>query len=417
MPQFEHPFQLFSFDYPDGWEARYQEESGGLILVHPGTVDAGALSITPVAVTGAPEPIAPLVVENAQRIGSQVAESDVIVTTNGDTVIAYAEGAGATSIPGACLRLWVVRRESLRLNIVHLGPGAALTEQRAQADAAVASLRFPEVLPPTPIEFRTRVIDILAQEYPDLRAETEGEWRLHVRGEKGDPRCSLGLENLYRACLVQSESAGALIRDHLQRLLTNTPRGDAWATFESVRRLIVPVLKPAGWAADLAAESRLPSVEFAPGLIVCFAIDEPQQMVFVQQRQLARWDVPLERVQGAALDNLAERSRDLKLSVLAADPESGDPSAVVLNSNDGYDAARFLLPDLREALAAQLGDEYLVGVPNRDFLIAFSLRRAEQALQIARQVGHDYRRMNYPLTANIYRVHGDRIELWEAAAE
>ena len=63
--------------------------------------------------------------------------------------------------------------------------------------------------------------------------------------------------------------------------------------------------------------------------------------------------------------------------------EDGRPFALVLNSGDGYDATRLVLPQVRDAFAAELGEEYLVGIPNRDFLIAFSQRDPGMAAGIA----------------------------------
>src|SRR5690349_2337236 len=71
MPRFEHPFQLFTLDYPESWDPMYQEETGGLILVNPGDEsNAGALSLTPIAVNGQLPPAKMALELNAKQIGS-----------------------------------------------------------------------------------------------------------------------------------------------------------------------------------------------------------------------------------------------------------------------------------------------------------------------------------------------------------
>jgi len=90
--------------------------------------------------------------------------------------------------------------------------------------------------------------------------------------------------------------------------------------------------------------------------------------------------------------------------------DDGAPRALIVNTQDGYDASRLLLPNVREAFTEELGEQYLVGLPNRDFLIAFSERDEETAAGIIRQVKHDYQRMHHPITATIYRAGPDRIE-------
>jgi uncharacterized protein YtpQ (UPF0354 family) len=90
--------------------------------------------------------------------------------------------------------------------------------------------------------------------------------------------------------------------------------------------------------------------------------------------------------------------------------EDEQPLALIVNSRDGYDASRLLLPAVRDSFATELGDHYLVGIPNRDFLIAFTDRDPEKAAGIIRQVKHDYQRMHHPITPVIYRIAPDRIE-------
>ena len=51
-----------------------------------------------------------------------------------------------------------------------------------------------------------------------------------------------------------------------------------------------------------------------------------------------------------------------------------------------------------------------MGVPNRDFLIAFTPRAEATAAALIRQVRADYHRMDHPLSPTIYRVLPDRLE-------
>ncbi len=410
MPRFEHPFQLFTLDYPESWEPMYQEETGGLILVNPGDEsNAGALSLTPIAVNGQLPPARLALEVNAKQIGSDLARETIRESARDGIDFAYGEGSGTARIPGAKLRFWVVRREKVALNVVQLGPAATDTAQRAHADFALETLTFPEILPPTPAEFQARVLDILAREHSDLRAEADGEWGIRLTRTEGEPYVALGLENLYRSCLLNSESIGALIREHLEKLFAATPTLDDFPAFAGARPHLMPMLKPDSWAENASGDKNLPHIPFAPGLSLCFVIDQPDQVVYVNAEHLKRWDVPLERIEEVSLDNLAERSKGMQLALMQDD--EGNTAGVVLATNDGYDAARFCLPDLRDRVAELLGDEYYVGVPNRDFLIAFTLRDQESAVTIARQIRADYQRMNYPLSPETFLVRPDRIDL------
>ena len=409
MPRFEHPFQLFTLDYPESWEPMYQEETGGLILVHPGDeTNAGALSLTPIAVNGELPPAKLALEVNAKQIGSVLDRGSIRVSAREGIQIAYGEGSGTAKIPGSRLRFWVVRQPKVALNVVHLGPAATNAAQRAHADFALETLTFPEILPPTPAEFQARVLDILASEHSHLNAEADGEWCIQLTDERGAPYYTLGLENLYRSCLLNAESIGALIREHLETLFADTPTSGDYPAFADVRPHLMPMLKPRDWAHE-AGDIELPYVGFAPNLALFFVIDQPEQMVYVNADHLLRWDVPLERVEEVSLDNLAERSKGMQMTLMQ--DEDGNTAGVVLAVCDGYDATRFALPDLRERLAEILGDEFYVGVPNRDFLIAFTLRDQQNAVTIARQVRADYQRMNYPLSPETFLVRPERIDI------
>ncbi len=408
MQRFEHPLQLFSLEHPEDWESRYQEETGGLILVHPGLHDAVALSVTPIAVTGAESPLVDQLLEVARRVGAEIPAESVLALEDGATRVAYGEGQRAEAVDtGSVLRFWVIRHGHLSLHVAQIGPGVVLPGQREAADAILASLQFPEVLPPSPEIFRRRVLEVLDREYPQVRARPEGEWLIRLTDPHGRPVGTLGLENLYRTCLLNAESAGALIREHLDQALDSGTNAEVGEYAEAAGRLM-PALKSEEWVRTVEGGEGVIRVPFAPGLLLCFALDEPAYLAYVTEEMLQRWGVPLERVQEVALDNLARKSDALQMVLLQ--DQQDRPCALIVNMRDGYDATRLALPGVREAFAEELGDSYLVGVPNRDFLVAFSDREPEIAAGIIRQVRHDHARMDHPITATIYRVSPDRIE-------
>jgi uncharacterized protein YtpQ (UPF0354 family) len=409
MTRFEHPLQLFTLQHPDDWELRYQEDTGGLILIHAGAHDACALSVSPLAVTGAEYRLDEEILRSGARVGVELSRETLQSITRGDTRLVYGEGLREEALPiGSRFRLWVLQHGPLALHVVHLGPGASSETQRAAADAVVESLSFPELMPPTPEEFRLRVLDVLAREYPQVRAESSGEWAIMLAQSGGEPIGTVGLENLYRTVLLKAESAGALIREYLEQVLSSFTEERSYEDYESVRDRLLPMLKSEQWVQEAPGHLDVLRVEFAPGLVICFAVDEPTRVAYVTRQMVESWDVPVERVQEVAQDNLAARQSGLELTVLNGD--DGRPFAIAINSGDGYDATRLVLPSVREALEEQLGEEYLVGLPNRDFLIAFAPRDMEVQAGIIRQVKQDYHKMNHPITPIIYRVRAETIE-------
>ena len=409
MPRFEHPLQLFTLDHPDDWELRYQEDTAGLVLIHPGPEDACALSVSPLAVTGTEYRLEEELLRAGGRLGVEVPPGEIRREARGETRLAYGEGLREEALPiGSRFRLWVLQHGPVALHVVQLGPGASAEGQRAAADAIVESLAFPELMPPTPEQFRLRVLDVLAREYPHVRAEASGEWAISLFQDGGDPIGTVGLENLYRTSLLKAEAAGALIREYLDQILASFTEERSYDSYDQVRDRLLPMLKSEEWVREAPGHLDLLRVEFAPGLALCFAVDEPTRMAYVTRQMVESWDVPVERVQEVAQDNLAARQAGLELTVLNGD--DGRPFAVAINTGDGYDATRLVLPTVRDTLAEQLGEQYLVGLPNRDFLIAFAPRDPEVQAGIIRQVKQDYHKMNHPITPTIYRVRAESVE-------
>ena len=406
MTTWEHPLQLFSLEHPENWDLQYQEETGGIMLLHAGLIGACALSLTPLAITGGERPLDEVVREIAARVGVTLADRDVEAWDDGDTRWAYAEGTREDAISKQSrFRFWVARHGSLALHVAQLGPGADMAHQREMADTILRSVRFPEILPPTPEEFIARVADIVVREYPDVHATRTSEWTVHFADAQGNEIGTASLENLYRECLLEAQSMGALIREHLNGVLgmfTEELKQDQEQPYSSVCDRIMPMLRSEEWVKEIPQGMELATIPFAPGLVMCFAVDEPTHFSYISRARLEGWDVPLERLQEKAQDNLAARNENLRVTVMPG-PDN-QAVAVAIGAGDSYDASRFLLPNIRELFSEHLGEEYLVGVPNRDFLIAFSERIPEMATRITKQVEADYQRMSHPISPTVYRV-------------
>lgn len=408
MIAFEHPRQLFSFEYPEGWNLSYREDTGSVILLHGASKEASGLTLQPLLDADARSPVEALL-ESARRCGVTVDPGNVRTGQRGEVSLAHAEGESRRMLViRSRFRFWVFQRGPLSLLAVQLGPGTGSEAVRRAVDEVLESLTFPEILPPSPEEFRDRVIEVLTREYTHVRAAAVDPWVIELRDAEDEVVGKLGLENLYRRCLLSAESAGAIIREHLDQTLSPMVQQQTYSRFEAVRDRLLPMLKPEDWVQDASAQLELARVPFATGLFICFAVDEPGHVAYVSESMVEEWGVPLEQIQGAAQDNLARKSEAIELAMLPGKDDR--PAAIVVNVGDAYDATRIILPDLRELFSEHLGDEYLAGVPNRDFLIVFSQRDPEIAGNIIRQVKADYQRMNHPVSPTIYRVRVDTVE-------
>ena len=160
------------------------------------------------------------------------------------------------------------------------------------------------------------------------------------------------------------------------------PEHDWSAAVERIYPLLRPVgtqglaaasLDAAALAATAAHGHAQPIVDEGPcSLAVVYAIAASGFDVIVNGDHLLSWGVGIEAVQDAALRNLAAWSA----TAAWAEETSGDRRLISSDTGDGWDAARILLPEVRDHLARELGGSgrVLVGLPDRYLLLAGALR-------------------------------------------
>jgi hypothetical protein len=164
--------------------------------------------------------------------------------------------------------------------------------------------------------------------------------------------------------------------------LADTPE-QSW---DAAAAIVVPLIRPAGTqgmlladidatalAADAIRNHSQPIVDEGPcDLVVVYAIPGTGFDVIVNADHLLSWGIEPAALRTEALANLATWSKTAPWT----DEVSGDRRLISSDTGDGWDAARILLPEVRERLAAELGDagRVLIGLPERHLLIAGALR-------------------------------------------
>lgn len=164
----------------------------------------------------------------------------------------------------------------------------------------------------------------------------------------------------------------------------DSPEHD-WAR---ARDLIYPAFRPVGTQGlsvegidrdtlvSTAVGHSQPILDEGPaGLPVVYTIDAGAFDVVVNGDHLLSWGVEPSAIQDAAMRNLGAWSAEAAWTV----ETSGERRLVSSQTGDGGDAARILLPEVVQHLVAELGSlgRILVGIPERDLLIAGSLRPAD----------------------------------------
>lgn len=221
----------------------------------------------------------------------------------------------------------------------------------------------------------------------------------------------LNLENFYSAYLHDPSKL-----DAIHQTMTRTMQGfnpdRSTQQFDDLRNRIYPMLKPAELLEEVR-ERKLPMLVyrgFLANLIITYVIDEPDSVAFINEEHLERWEIGEHELYQQALQNLRERTiSTTDYTTIGEDAHQ----LFIFSSQDGYDATRILLPDLLDQWRTLLPGNIVIGIPNRDFLIAFSDADQTTLTNIARQVQVDSDQRPYSLTAQLFTLAEGEIRTYD----
>ena len=264
-----------------------------------------------------------------------------------------------------------------------------------------------DLLPPTtPDELISLLIEQVQQTFPDAEIAHHADQLVVARAGRIVP---IALSDCLRAYREAPEQFEVLIGNVLSSVAAPPPERGGIA-FEALRDRILPMLKPAQLLKE-AARRGLPrpaSRPFLGDLIVTYVVEEPQRLVYLNERHLERWTVGEAHLHEVALPNLRRRTKERgKFTV------SGDEAQplIIAASGDGFDATRILLPELLDNWQRHMPGRLLIAVPTRDLLVAFSDDDTEVVERIARQVARDATGVN-GLTAELFCLTDGELRIY-----
>lgn len=256
------------------------------------------------------------------------------------------------------------------------------------------------------IAFQVEVLDILHRKYPDMKAVAAQEVGV-IEVDEG----SIGLQNLHAAVRsLPARKRRATIAEFLEEMMAMAPARRARpSSWPEVKELVYPRFVQA----DLVPLTPdLLYRPFSPGVVVGYVIDHGPSVSFINRKEAEEWGVVERSVDETAIANLEALSASLPIEV--HEPKHGTGLFAYFQTMDSYDAARLLLPRFRSRLLAALGSVALVGIPNRDFLVAWS-PDFELLEKFAARVGKDFREQPYAITDTIFRADGSGVRPATAA--
>ncbi len=224
-------------------------------------------------------------------------------------------------------------------------------------------------------------------------------------------RMRVDLTNFYQA-YIQAPEHFDLVYATLLRLLHEQIPERAANTFADIADRVMPMLKPITLL-NAVFERKLPMLAYRPflaDLIVAYVIDEPQRVSYINERHLERWGIGEHQLHERALTNLAARTQERAHFLMTGD---GPQRLIVANTHDGYDATRLLLPDLLASWQPHFPGKMVIGIPNRDFLIAFSDADESILTSVAHQIQLDAAQREYGLTDQLFTIDNGEVREYQ----
>lgn len=250
------------------------------------------------------------------------------------------------------------------------------------------------------MQFMDEVLRLLGARFPLVQAERAQEmFSVRINGHLAP------LENLYRTAAQDPKQ----VQHHIERWVVELLRAaegspDQEAGFDQIKERILPmVFSPA--RPDLN-QRHVVSQSLVEGLNVGYAIDSDRTIAYISPSLFAKWHITMDELHETALGNLVSRSN--AISAQAAQDEQGQVNLVMIQTLDGYDSSRILLPSLHAQLREMLGSPFVAGIPTRDILLCF--RNEEQTVgRMHERIKQDYRVMPHQVTDQLFLVTADGI--------
>ena len=217
----------------------------------------------------------------------------------------------------------------------------------------------------------------------------------------GQPlRCNLN--KIYQVYHSSPHLLDDIVQVHLNAL-RQTPQSLPAPTEKEAAESLLPVLNQAQWLKRAHRKDVVPLAyrPFVAGLVVTYVFDFPNYRAYVNEDMLVKMvdhpETTFDMIHEYALENLRRRTTSQSYKTHGLH----DKTMITCETGDGYAATRILLPDLMARWAERIPGQMLIGIPNRDFLIAFSNRNPKRVATLARQVRRDARRHDHPLCADL----------------
>ncbi len=253
--------------------------------------------------------------------------------------------------------------------------------------------------PDSPEAFSEAVMKLVRKRYPSREVELVATLVMTIDGRH------VGLENLWRTVQRGPDEWIETVEHHVDQVLEGDQLSTLDIPFAVAKPRIMPRIQPMTIFQTLDRE-QVAHVPWVNDTVIVFVMDMPQYTVSISTEQMIRWGVTADDLEEISRLNLERYSPELDFQVVRSN-EGG--RAAIISMHDGYDAARLLLGDLHRRLASQLGRTFYVAAPARDMFVAMTGDPEPFVTRLRERAEQEYRRLPYPICADLFLVTPDGI--------
>jgi hypothetical protein len=251
-----------------------------------------------------------------------------------------------------------------------------------------------------PDVFLKNVLELARHHFPLLQSSVARGFSVRLGHSE------IGLSNFYRRYLQQPEEFRKIMLPGLTSMvrLQELSPSQLMPEFHEVRTRVLPMLAP---ESDTRQDGRVRQ-PWVGGLSIGYVIDEDDSYRYVHQTMLDTWEISLDDLHSAAIENLQSYAEEHPLEVTVVGEEDA-PKMLMPLKPDAYNCSRILDPEFHSRLRGLFGRELVLGLPNRDFFVVVSLKEPDLIQQIRDQVVEDHAVMHHPLTRCLLLISADGV--------
>ena len=253
--------------------------------------------------------------------------------------------------------------------------------------------------------FRREVLATMARLRPNLVVKPRSEPNMLLVSN----RFEVSLDNLQRNLDKMSDPAKreTSIVAFIEQATQQASKDRAALPFAEIKANLYPHLAPAEYVAHTSGRLIYRSFP-SKALVAAIAIDGANTLEVVQQKHLDGWGVSADTVHDAALANLERFAATIPLDARPSKNGIGKYCTIdatrhtLPNGNTfGSAAALVLAPRFMSRLRASVHESVFVGIPNRSFLVAWSVD-FDLRKEFYSRVRQDFERQSHPVSPELF---------------